>query len=63
MTPDDTDTSATAATELCNRLNSSTNDNPCNQLHSVDARIAYYLGAARATATHRAYAADIAAFL
>ena len=51
MTPNDIETSKTAETKLCNRL------------HNLDARIAYYIGAARAPATHRAYAADIAAFL
>ena len=63
MMSDDTDTSATTATESCNRLHSTTNESPCNRLHNYDARIAYYLGASRAPATHRAYAADIAAFL
>ena len=51
MTPDDAETSKTADADVCNRL------------HDLDARIAYYIGAARAPATHRAYAADIAAFL
>ena len=62
MTPDDAETPKTADTEWCNRLH---NDGPasCNRLHNLDARIAYYIGAARAPATHRAYAADIAAFL
>jgi integrase len=35
----------------------------CNQLHNHSAdRVAFYLGASRAGATHRAYAADLAAF-
>jgi hypothetical protein len=55
-------TSKTADTELCNRLHRNGPDS-CNQLHTLDVRIAYYIGAARAPATHRAYAADIAAFL
>lgn len=60
MTPDDA--SKTADTELCKLLHNNGPD-PCNRLHNLDARIAYYIGAARAPATHRAYAADIAAFL
>jgi integrase len=73
MMSDDTDPSAATATELCNQLNRAPEDlcnrlheegsGSCNRLHNYDARIAYYLGAARAPATHRAYAADIAAFL
>jgi integrase len=55
-------TSKTADLELCNRLHNDGSD-PCNQLNNLDARIAYYIGAARASATHRAYSADIAAFL
>ena len=39
-------------------------ESPRNQLRgSDDERVAFYLGAARASATHRAYAADIAAYL
>lgn len=35
----------------------------CNQLHEIAAaRVAFYLGASRASATHRAYAADLVAF-
>jgi len=60
------------ATELCNQLHRAP-ENLCNrlheegsgsciQLHDFNARIAY-LDAARAPATHRAYAADIAAFV
>src|SRR5262249_43484010 len=46
------------ATELCNQEGSGS----CIQLHDFNARIAY-LDAARAPAMHRAYAADIAAFV
>ena len=73
MMSDDTDPSAATPTELCNQSNRAPEDlcnrlheegsGSCNRLHDYDARIAYYLDAARAPATHRAYAADIAAFL
>jgi hypothetical protein len=35
----------------------------CDQLHNYDASIVYYLDPARAPATHRADATDIAVFL
>jgi integrase len=59
MTVDDTDTSETSAHILCKRLHRM----PDDRLPTPEDRIAYYIGAARAPATHRAYATDIAAFL
>jgi hypothetical protein len=45
------------------RLHNSANDNLCNQLHDpLDDRVAFYVDAARSSATRRAYAFDMAAF-
>ena len=55
-----------AIPSLCNRLHSTANDNTnlCNQLHGpLDDRVAFYANAARSSATRRAYASDMAAFL
>jgi integrase len=59
----DTLASDTAAASLCNQLHSTANDNACNQLHKpLGDRVAFYADAARSSATHRAYASDMAAF-
>jgi integrase len=56
--------SNTAVVSVCNHLHHSANDKLCNQLHEpLDDRVAFYADAARSSATHRAYASDMAAFL
>lgn len=52
------------AADLCNQLHDSAHANLCNQLHGPLAdRVAFYVDAARSSATHRAYTSDMAAFL
>ena len=59
-----TDTLASnMAANLCNRLHGTGNGDLCNHLHGpVDDQVAFYAGAARSSATRRAYAPDMAAF-
>jgi integrase len=63
MNSTNTPASNTAVVSLCNQLHQSANDRLCNQLQEpLDDRVAFYADASRSSATHRAYASDMAAF-
>ena len=63
MNSTDTLASNTATVSRCNQLHNSATVDVCNQLHKpLDDRVAFYADASRSSATHRAYASDMAAF-